>query len=407
MPGQVYGNPGHQDGTDGGSQPRHDGSSGEETSAPGTGARKSLSNAFNDYRPPRYDNSDSESEEGSGASSGEEGSDASTAPSSVGSQTPATPTSLSEPVAPAPVTSQVTDTDTETRPNGGDHIPGKRQPGERSAFDDLSEKERTDLAKKMFPGTEQDWVKLKDPYKMWRHLGLARKKYDEDEKKAAESGAETEVKVLPTLDIYSLIAEAKAIQAEVYRALARVEGATQPKVDKFTRLLLPERLKKKYVESLERLQWPEGWREKMEAPSDDHVTGLLRGKEEEKMYEDWSVRNIIDTAKMPDGSKVTEAAARNHFRQQPRNGFATLQRSDPICSQLTNFRKYATTPGPPEFEQLNEKELERAKEMKVKRIRPRREEGRRRTCKRLGTRRSDRTSTLARDTCSSTMRREQ
>jgi len=365
VPGQVYENPDHQEGTDSGSQPRQDGSSGEETSAPGTGARKSLSNAFNDYRPPRYDNSDSESEERSDASSGEEGSDASTAPSSVGSQTPATPTSPSEPAAPAPVTSQVTDTDTETRPDGGDHIPGKRQPGERSAFDDLSMKERTDLAGKMFDGTKEDWDKLKDPYKMWRHLGLARKKYDEDAKKATESGAETEVNVLPTLDRFAAIATLQRIVKYVRGTLASVGGATDREVNKYALSLLPEHLKN-YTGSLKNMQWSDDWRKKLKATSNNQITGLLRGKEEEKLYEDWSVRNIIDTIQMPDGSKVTEAAARNHFRQQPRNGYATFKRSDPICSQLTNFRKYATTPGPPEFEQLNEKELERAKEMKVK-----------------------------------------
>jgi hypothetical protein len=374
------------------SEQGHGVSSRDEGDATGPGLRRRLSDAVSSYTPPAYgvspnhENTDSESEGRSEGSSTGGGSAPSTAPSSVGSQTlpigsQTAPTSNAPSIAvtPAPTTSQETDTrpsplDTDSRPDDDRkrevQIPDKYlQPKQLSAFDDFPMEKKTALAKETYMaagGTEEGWqTELKEPYGMRKLVSTARGKFkkEEDAKRATTSGEETKVEPLPTLDHFSVINEAKTIQTEVYRALSRVNGAIEPDVTKYTLLLLPERLKKKYTGSLKDLQWPEGWRDKVKAPSDDDVTGLLRGKEEEKLYEDWRVRN--HTLVKGDGTKVTEDEARKHFRQKPWNGFATFKRSDPICSQLTNFRKFATTTAPPEFERLTEKDLELVKEMKV------------------------------------------
>ena len=318
--------------------------------------------SFNNYEPPRYDISGSESERRSVDSSGEEASDASTAPSSVGFQTPSVSNFPSRAVSPVPITSQDTDDGRTRKVN----IPREyEQTKKMSAFDDLSMAERNDLAKQIYleNGTEEDWAKMKDPYKFWRRMGAARAKYDEAVKKATETGEETKVEVLPKLDIYAVIAEANTIRSKVRKTLARAGGAVDKDVDDITRLLLSDCLQKNYAGSLEDLEWPGGCGDRAKPPPDDHVRGLLRGKEEHELYEDWRVLN--QTLSKADGTTLTEDQARQYFRQNPGNGFATFKRSDPICSQLTNFRKFATGSAlPPKFEQLNETDLKRVEEIK-------------------------------------------
>jgi hypothetical protein len=374
------------------SEQGHGGPSRQEGTATGPGALSAAGSGFNDYTPPVYDSpphqqeTDSESERRSeGSSTGRESapsttpSSVGTTPSSVGSQTPPvgsqTPSTSNAPsvaVASAPTTSQDTDTRPDDERKRDVQIPDKYlQPKQLSAFDDFPMEKKTALAKETYMsagGTEEGWqTELKKPYGKRKMVSTARGKFKkkEDADRATTSGEETTVKVLPTLDKFAVIHNVKELMPFVRGTLASVGGATKPDVIKYTLSLLDEYLDKNYAGSLKDLQWPEGWRKDLKPPSDDQITGLLRGKEEKKLYEDWRVRNAKDTITKRDGTEVTDADAREYFRRKPGNGYATFKRSDPICSQLTNFRKFAKTTAPPEFEKLTEKELERVKEMNI------------------------------------------
>jgi hypothetical protein len=374
------------------SEQGHGGLSRGKSTATGPGALSAAREGFRKYTPPVYDvapnqqETDSESERRSEGSSTGGGGPASTTPSSVGttpssvgsqtppigSQTPSTSNAPSVAVAPAPTTSQ----DTDTRPEEGRkrdvQIPDKYlQPKQLSAFDDFPMEKKTALAKETYMsagGTEEGWqTELKKPYGKRKMVSTARAKFKkkEDADRATTSGEETKAKVLPTLDNFSVIDAVEKIMPFVRGTLASVGGATKPDVIKYTLSLLDEYLNERYAGPLKDLQWPKGWRENLKPPSDDQITGLLRGKEEMKLYEDWRVRNAKNTITKRDGTEVTDADAREYFRRKPGNGYATFKRSDPICSQLTNFRKFAKTTAPPEFEKLTEKELERVKEMNI------------------------------------------